>query len=73
MVEQVAPGAVVDDGVVSCTTASNVVHVTAGRAYVKAGLAFARGSDQNLGPWNVLVTSSLKRTGPGHYVTATCP
>ncbi len=73
MVEQLAPGAVVDDGVVSCTTASNVVHVTAGRAYVKAGLAFARGSDQNLGPWNVLVTSSLKRTGPGHYVTATCP
>lgn len=73
MVEQLAPGVVADDGVVSCTTASNVVHVTAGRAYVKGGFAWARGSDQNLGPWNVLVSSTLKRTGPGHYVTATCP
>ena len=73
MVEHLAPGTAADDGAATCTTASNVAHVSAGRAYAKAGLAWARGSDQNLGPWNALVTTSLRRTGPGHYVSASCP
>ncbi|MFC4059573.1 hypothetical protein ACFOWE_14815 [Planomonospora corallina] len=52
----------------ACVTASNYAHVVAGRAYHQAGFAHARGSGQNLGLWNVHVTSSIRETGPGHWV-----
>lgn len=56
-----------------CTTASNYAHVSAGRAHVSGGYALANGSNQNMGLWNLFVTTTLKQTGPGYYVVGTCP
>ena len=53
---------------VRCTTASNYAHVNAGRAHVSWGFAYANGSNQSMGLWNVFVTTTLKQTGPNHYV-----
>jgi poly(3-hydroxybutyrate) depolymerase len=58
---------------VTCTTASNYAHTTAGRAYHSGGYAYANGSGQNMGLWNTFVTTTLKQTGPNHYVIGTCP
>lgn len=52
-----------------CVTSNNVAHTTAGRAYVAWGLTYATGSGQGLGLWNVFVTSSLRQSAPGHWVT----
>ncbi|MER5738483.1 MULTISPECIES: fibronectin type III domain-containing protein [unclassified Streptomyces] len=52
-----------------CVTASNYAHTTAGRAHQSGGYTYANGSQQNLGLWNVLVTSTLKQTSPGYWVT----
>ena len=60
-------------GAATCTTASNYAHVAAGRAYQASGYARARGSNQNMGLWNVFVTTTLKMTGPNYYVIGTCP
>jgi poly(3-hydroxybutyrate) depolymerase len=57
---------------VVCVSASNVAHVAAGRAYASFGFAFARGSNQNLGLWNLYVTRTLKRIAPDHYVIGSC-
>lgn len=57
----------------TCYTASNYAHTTAGRAYQSGGYAFADGSNQNMGLWNVYVTTTLKQTGPNNYVIGTCP
>lgn len=57
----------------TCHTASNVAHVLAGRAHVLAGHAFANGSDQDLGFWNLFVVTTLQQRGPGDYVMGTCP
>ena len=46
-----------------CTTASNYAHVAAGRALSGGGYAWANGSNQNMGLWNVFVTTTLKMTG----------
>ena len=59
--------------VVSCTTASNYAHTLAGRAYPIFGVAYANGSNQNMGWWNIFVTTTLKMTGPNYYVIGTCP
>ncbi|AKJ31367.1 fibronectin type III domain-containing protein [Caldimonas brevitalea] len=56
----------------SCTTANNFAHVAAGRAYQRHGFAYAKGSDQNIGLWNFFIVTTLKQTGPGHYVLGTC-
>ena len=56
-----------------CTTASNYAHTLAGRAYAAGGYAYALGSNQNMGLWNVFVTKTLKQTAPNHYVIGTCP
>jgi hypothetical protein len=56
-----------------CFTASNYAHVSAGRATQRFGIAYANGSNQNLGLWNVFVTTTLKQTGPNHYVLGSCP
>ncbi|MFF2775494.1 poly(3-hydroxybutyrate) depolymerase [Streptomyces sp. NPDC058052] len=52
-----------------CVTASNYAHTQAGRAHQSGGYTYANGSGQNLGLWNVLVTSTLKETSPGYWVT----
>ena len=57
----------------TCTTASNYAHTTAGRAHMSGGYALANGSNQNMGLWNVFVTTTLKNTGPNYYVIGTCP
>ncbi len=56
-----------------CTTASNYAHTTAGRAHQSGGYAYANGSNQNMGLWNVFVTTTLKQTGANYYVIGTCP
>lgn len=58
-----------------CYTSSNYAHVTAGRAYQSGGYAYAKGSNQLMGLWNVYVTHTLEQTSPGYYVIADsgCP
>lgn len=56
----------------TCYTASNYSHTVAGRAYAMGGYAFANGSNQNMGLWNVYVITTLKKTGTNHYVIGTC-
>lgn len=56
-----------------CFTASNYAHTTAGRATQRLGIAYANGSNQALGLWNVFVTTTLKRTGANYYVLGSCP
>jgi hypothetical protein len=53
-----------------CATANNYEHVRAGRAYHSAGHAYAKGSDQDLGLYNVFVTTTLKQTGADRWVLA---
>ena len=57
----------------TCTTASNYAHTTAGRAHVSGGYALANGSNQNMGFWNVFITTTLKQTGANYYVVGSCP
>ena len=57
----------------TCYTASNYAHTTAGRAYQSGGYAYANGSNQNMGLWNVFTTKTLKMTGANYYVIGTCP
>jgi poly(3-hydroxybutyrate) depolymerase len=56
-----------------CFSASNHAHVSAGRAHVSGGYALANGSNQNMGLWNLFVTTTLKRTGTNYYVIGSCP
>ncbi|MDM0110782.1 fibronectin type III domain-containing protein [Variovorax sp. J22R133] len=56
-----------------CYTASNYAHVSAGRAHMIFGYAYANGSNQNMGLWNVFFTTTLKRTGADYYVIGSCP
>ncbi|MDH4416166.1 hypothetical protein DBR12_17050 [Acidovorax sp. HMWF029] len=60
-------------GTGTCTTASNYAHTLAGRAYAYLGFAYAQGSNQGMGWWNVFTTTTLKQTGPNYYVVGTCP
>ena len=60
-------------GTATCTTSSNYAHTLAGRAYASFGYAYAKGSNQNMGLWNVFVTKTLKQTGPNYYEIGTCP
>ena len=57
----------------TCFTASNYAHTTAGRAYALWGITYANGSNQDMGLWNIFVTTTLKQTGPNNYVIGTCP
>jgi poly(3-hydroxybutyrate) depolymerase len=57
----------------TCYTSSNYAHTTAGRATTSGGYTYAKGSGQNMGFWNVYVTTTLKQTSPGYYVIGTCP
>lgn len=57
----------------TCFTASNYAHTTAGRATQSGGYTYAKGSNQNMGLWNVFTTTTLKMTGTNYYVIGTCP
>jgi poly(3-hydroxybutyrate) depolymerase len=57
----------------TCFTSSNYAHVTAGRATTTGGYVYAKGSNANMGLYNVFVTKTLKQTSPGYYVIGTCP
>ncbi|MEP7100630.1 MAG: hypothetical protein ABI781_08985, partial [Burkholderiales bacterium] len=57
----------------TCFTATNYAHTTAGRAHQSGGYALANGSNQNMGLWNVFVTTTLKQTATNYYVIGTCP
>ncbi|PWU45510.1 feruloyl esterase [Micromonospora sp. S4605] len=52
----------------TCVTASNYAHVSAGRAYHSGGYAYANGSNQRMGLYNTFYTTTLKQTGPNHWV-----
>ncbi|CAG1014902.1 Exochitinase 1 [Burkholderiaceae bacterium] len=56
----------------TCYTSSNYAHTTAGRAYQSGGYAYANGSNQNMGLWNVFITTTLKKTGTNYYVIGSC-
>ncbi len=57
----------------TCYIASNYAHTTAGRAYQSGGYAYANGSNQNMGLWNLFTTRTLKMTGTNYYIIGTCP
>ena len=57
----------------TCYTSSNYAHTQAGRAHQSGGYTYANGSNQNMGLWNVFVTTTLKQTGTNYYVIGTCP
>lgn len=61
--------------VAKCWTANNYQQVQAGRATTSGGYTYAKGSNQNMGLYNVAVTHTLKESPAGHYVIAdgTCP
>jgi hypothetical protein len=56
----------------ACYTATNYAHVNAGRAHVSGGYAYANGSNQGHGLWNVFVTTTLIRTGTNSFVVGKC-
>ncbi|MGW2520653.1 extracellular catalytic domain type 1 short-chain-length polyhydroxyalkanoate depolymerase [Streptomyces sp. NPDC001617] len=53
-----------------CYTGSNYAQVQAGRAHQSGGYAYADGSNQNMGLYNVAVTHTLQETSPGYFVIA---
>ncbi|MFJ8977817.1 PHB depolymerase family esterase [Streptomyces sp. NPDC102282] len=53
-----------------CFTATNYAHVTAGRAHTSGGHAWANGSNQDMGLYNVFVTHTLRESPAGHFVIA---
>ena len=57
-----------------CVTANNYVHVMEGRAVQRLGIAYAVGSEDRLGLWNVMIRTSLAETSPDHWehVAAGC-
>ncbi|MFE5712552.1 fibronectin type III domain-containing protein [Streptomyces sp. NPDC056501] len=64
-----APVTATTTGAPVCVTAGNYAHTQAGRAHQSGGYTYANGSNQNLGLWNVLVSSTIKETAPGYWVT----
>lgn len=55
-----------------CFVADNVSHVAFSRAYVLYGHAFAWGSANAMGLWNIYVNSTLRQTGPAYFKVGTC-
>ncbi|MGX4688960.1 extracellular catalytic domain type 1 short-chain-length polyhydroxyalkanoate depolymerase [Streptomyces sp. JNUCC 63] len=61
--------------VTACWTATNYAHVQAGRATTSGGYTYAKGSQQNMGLYNMFVTHTLKESPAGYFTVAdgTCP
>jgi feruloyl esterase len=53
-----------------CVRDSNYGHVAAGRAHQSLGHAYADGSNQDLGLYNVFTSHGLRQTGPDYWVVA---
>jgi len=54
-------------GTGQCYQSSNYEHVTDGRAYQKLGIAYALGSNDYMGLYNIFDMSELRHTGPSYY------
>jgi hypothetical protein len=68
-----ASGTTLASQAATCITATNYAHVQAGRATTSGGYTYAKGSNQNMGLYNVFYTTTLKMTSPAYYVIGTCP
>jgi poly(hydroxyalkanoate) depolymerase family esterase len=55
---------------VTCVTANNYAHTTAGRAHQSGGYTYANGSNDAMGLWNTFTIHTLKQTGPNYWVLA---
>ncbi|MBL3667692.1 PHB depolymerase family esterase [Streptomyces sp. M2CJ-2] len=53
-----------------CWTATNYAHVQAGRATASGGYTYAKGSQQNMGLYNMFVSHTLKESPAGHFTIA---
>ncbi|CAF3427244.1 unnamed protein product [Rotaria sp. Silwood1] len=51
-----------------CYNDNNFNHVTAGRAYHRLGYAWALGSDQNMGLYNIIQKTNLCKTKESYYI-----
>lgn len=51
----------------------NYTHTAEGRAYAWYGYAYADGSNDFMGAWNISAETNLIQTGPGYFRAATCP
>ena len=51
----------------------NYTHTTEGRAYAYYGYAYANGSNDFMGLWNIYSETNLIQTGSGYFNAATCP
>ncbi|MEU3949662.1 PHB depolymerase family esterase [Streptomyces sp. NPDC029526] len=54
----------------TCWTATNYAHVQAGRATTSGGYTYAKGSQENMGLYNIFVTHTLKESPAGHFSVA---
>jgi poly(hydroxyalkanoate) depolymerase family esterase len=63
------------DPISSCaeTTANNYVHVQANRATTNGIYAFAVGSGESLGLYNIFFTSTLAETSDNYFEVGSCP
>jgi poly(3-hydroxybutyrate) depolymerase/fibronectin type 3 domain-containing protein len=68
-----ASGTTLSSFVCTATTSSNYAHVQAGRATTSGGYTYAKGSNQNMGLYNVFYTTTLANTAPNYYVIGNCP
>ena len=57
----------------SATTVSNYAHVLANRATTNGIYAFALGSGENMGLYNIFYTTSLAETSASYYEIGSCP
>ena len=57
----------------TATTASNFAHVQNGRAHDSGGIAFANGSNENMGLDNLFFTKTLAQTSADFYIIGNCP
>ncbi|MEC3974997.1 extracellular catalytic domain type 1 short-chain-length polyhydroxyalkanoate depolymerase [Amycolatopsis sp. H20-H5] len=53
-----------------CVTATNYVHVQAGRAHQSGGEAYANGSNQDMGLWNTWITHVLRQDAVDSWTLA---
>ncbi|HCY62413.1 MAG TPA: peptidase S8 and S53 subtilisin kexin sedolisin [Oxalobacteraceae bacterium] len=58
----------------ACYNSSNYSHVINGRAHNSGSYAYANGSNQNMGLYNMFYMTKLRQTGANYYVIdKTCP
>ena len=72
MIDRVTGATLPPDPAPRCFTAPNAEHVAAGRAYDWFFLARANGSNKFMGLNNFMTITTLKQTGPNHYVIGAC-